>query len=344
MEEKRSFIERDETNIVKGVAIILMFIHHLFTFPSFWIDSVAEIYPNNNFAIWSTSFKICVPIFAFLTGYFYFFSKNKTFRYSIKKITDFWVNYLVVFALLVSAAICFGTYQFSIISIIKEAFALSRPTMYFCWYVIFYIGTMLILPLFYKLTEVNDFLAVAICSTALVALLFICRNSGFSVLTSITDYLDYFSYLPCVLVGFVFAKHRIFSNLYDFLSKQKTALRLLVGALLIVISFLARGVSEAFDFLYAPMCIFGLVSIIKLIRHKKILFPMPILGKYSLLLWFLHCAFANQLKGIIQPVLYYPKNPVLVTAWGLVMCLAVAVILQIPISGINRLKNMLFRL
>ena len=140
MEETRSFIARDETNIIKGVAIVLMFIHHFFTFPSFWIDSVAEIYPDNNFVFLNTSFKICVPIFAFLTGYFYFFAKKKTFRYSIKKSTDFWICYLVVFALLVTATILSGTYSFSIVSIIKEVFALSRPTMYFCWYVIFYIG------------------------------------------------------------------------------------------------------------------------------------------------------------------------------------------------------------
>ena len=133
------------------------------------------------------------------------------------------------------------------------------------------------------------------------------------------------------------------SKLYDSLLKQKTVVRILIGIAMMVLPFLARGVNEAFDFLYAPMFIFGLVSIVKILECKKCLFPLTFLGKYSLLLWFLHCAFANQLKNIIQPVLYYPRNPVLVTIFGLAMCLAVAVMIQIPINGINKLKNKLFR-
>ena len=246
--------------------------------------------------------------------------------------------------MLVSIAIALGTYRFSIISIIKEAFALSRPTMYFCWYVIFYIGTMLVMPLFYKLTKVNDFFAVCVVSAVPVALLFVFRNSGLAVLAAFTDYLEYFSYLPCVLIGFVLAKYQVLSILYDALIKGKTAVRIMIASLMIVLPFLARGVNEAFDFLYAPMFIFGLVSIVKILKCKKFLLPLTILGKYSLLLWFLHCAFADQLKDLIQPVLYFPRNPVLVTIFGLAMCLAVAVVLQIPINAINKLKNKIFQL
>lgn len=344
MEENRSFIAKDETNIIKGFAIILMFIHHFFTFPSFWIDSVAEMYVNNHFDVFNTSFKICVPIFAFLTGYFYFFAKKKTFRYSIKKSTDFWICYLVVFALLVIAAILSGAYSFSTAAIIKEAFALSRPTMIFCWYVIFYIGTMLIMPLFYKLTKINDFLALVIFSISPMVLVFICNNSGVSFLTALTDYFNYFSYLPCVLIGFFAAKYDILFKLYEVTKKQKTVIQLLIGCVMMILPFLARGYSEALDLLYAPMFIFGLVSILKLVKHRQILLPLSFLGKYSLLLWFLHCGFFNQLKDFTQPVLYFPKHPIPVTIWGLLICLVIAVILQIPIDGINKLKNKLFRL
>lgn len=344
MEETRSFIARDETNIIKGVAIVLMFIHHFFTFPSFWIDSVAEIYSDNNFVFLNTSFKICVPIFAFLTGYFYFFAKKKTFRYSIKKSTDFWICYLVVFALLVTATILSGTYSFSIVSIIKEVFALSRPTMYFCWYVIFYIGTMLVMPLFHKLTKVNDFLALAVFSVSPMVLVFICKNSGVFFLNALTDYLNYFSYLPCVLIGFIVAKYEILLKLHEVTQKQKAVSQVIIGCIMIILPFLARGNSEAFDFLYAPMFIFGLVSIVKLIKLKQVLIPLSFLGKYSLLLWFLHCGFFNQMKEFTQPVLYFPKIPILVTIWGLAICLVVAIVIQIPINGINKLKNTLFRL
>ena len=344
MEETRSFIARDETNIIKGVAIVLMFIHHFFTLPPFWIDSVAEIYPDNHFDILCTSFKICVPRFAFLTGYFYFFAKKKTFRYSIKKSTDIWICYLVVFVLLVTAAILSGTYSFSIFSIIKEVFVLVTPTMRFCWYVIFYIGTMLVMPLFHKLTKVNDFLALAVFSVTPMVLVFICKYSGVFFLNALADYLNYFSYLPCVLIGFIVAKYEVLLKLHEVIKNQKAVNQVIIGGVMLILPFLARGNSGAFDFLYAPMFIFGLVSIVKLIKLKQVLIPLSFLGKYSLLLWFLHCGFFNQLKEFTQPVLYFPKIPILVTIWGLAICLVVAIVIQIPINGINKLKNTLFRL
>lgn len=53
-----SFINREETNIIKGVAIVLMIIHHIFTFPNLWIDSVAKMYDGANYSIFCNSFKI----------------------------------------------------------------------------------------------------------------------------------------------------------------------------------------------------------------------------------------------------------------------------------------------
>lgn len=69
----QSFIERDETNIIKGIAIVFMFIHHFFTIPSLWISDIYNLAP------FSECFKICVPIFAFLTGYFYFLPVKKQY-------------------------------------------------------------------------------------------------------------------------------------------------------------------------------------------------------------------------------------------------------------------------
>lgn len=112
----------------------------------------------------------------------------------------------------------------------------------------------------------------------------------------------------------------------------------------IVTPLFARGGNTSLDFLYAPMFVFGICSLIKMLKHKKLLLPVSILGKYSLLMWFLHCAFFDQLKEITQPILYYPRNPVLVTIWGILICLVVAIIIKIPIDAINKLKNKLFHL
>ena len=68
------------TNILKGIAVIFMFVHHMFTFPRWYIDSIS--YPElKDFASFFCSpFKLCVGMFAFLTGYSYFFTKDVTIQ------------------------------------------------------------------------------------------------------------------------------------------------------------------------------------------------------------------------------------------------------------------------
>lgn len=69
------------TNILKGIAVILMFAHHFFGYPE-WIAA-----PNQYIGLpfigtpWSYSIgkygSICVSIFAFITGYGVYFSYKK---------------------------------------------------------------------------------------------------------------------------------------------------------------------------------------------------------------------------------------------------------------------------
>lgn len=262
----QSFIERDETNIIKGIAIVFMFIHHFFTIPSLWVTNT-YIY---NFERFSECFKICVPLFAFLTGYFYWFANQKTFRYSIRKITDFWFCYLFAFLLISIIGFLLGVNSFSIVPFVKEIFALSRPTMIFCWYVVFYIGTMLLLPLFYRVSLINDFLAVSIFSSVPVLAIFVLKIVRLPGLLMISDFLEYFSFLPVVIIGYIIAKYDVLNVLYKRIeSFGNKALKKCIYVLFLIIPFFARGGSIALDFLYAPMFVFGLCSLIKHFRNKK---------------------------------------------------------------------------
>lgn len=345
MKETSSFISRDETNIVKGVAIILMFIHHVFTFPSFWIESTAEMYKETHFAVFCNSFKICVPIFAFLTGYFYFFAKNKTYKYSIKKSTDLWVSYLFVFIGFVIVECVLGVYDFSLPRFVTELFALTGRTMTHGWYVVFYIGTMLLMPLYHKLSEKSDFLSFSIFAVGPLLCSYLLKLLPiYQSLPFINDFIKCFYYLPVVASGYFFSKYKILDKLFKLLSCRVIVLRLFVYLLMIVIPFLLRSLTDSYDFIFAPLFVFGTVSIAKEVRNKAFFLPISFLGKYSLLIWFLHCAFANQLKEFTQPVLYYPQNPILVTVWGLIMCLSVAVVIKFPIDAVNKLKNKIFNL
>ena len=94
-----NYIERQYTNAIKGFALILMFVHHFFCFPDRLVDGIE--YSNiDSFAyIFHDITNVCVFLFAFLTGYFYYFTKKKTFKYSVRKASDIYINYLFVLVL-----------------------------------------------------------------------------------------------------------------------------------------------------------------------------------------------------------------------------------------------------
>ena len=71
---KHNYFPRDISGAIKGIALILMFIHHFFTFPE-WIICGIDYPWIRTFAIqFGAPTKLCVALFAFLTGYFHAFS------------------------------------------------------------------------------------------------------------------------------------------------------------------------------------------------------------------------------------------------------------------------------
>lgn len=127
MGEKTLYFNKNTTNILKGVMLIFMFIHHFFTFPIWYVEGIS--YPKLlGFAkIFNVPFKICVPTFAFLTGYFYWVTPDKSFAYSIKKIKgilkDYWGIYIVV--LIIAATL---GYKDLITPVVLETVGLRTPS------------------------------------------------------------------------------------------------------------------------------------------------------------------------------------------------------------------------
>jgi uncharacterized membrane protein len=80
MKEKFSFTKY-YTEMMKGVAILLMLFHHLFGFPSWFVEGVTYIgipfRVNTAEYVLGQFGHICVAIFAFLTGYGMFFPINR---------------------------------------------------------------------------------------------------------------------------------------------------------------------------------------------------------------------------------------------------------------------------
>lgn len=101
MKEKTEF-NVNNTLALKGVAIIMMMFHHLFRKESLFQGYMISFFPlNQEFVLdISTMFKICVSIFAFITGYGLALSLkklNKEYNWESKQLFKWIVNRIIKF-------------------------------------------------------------------------------------------------------------------------------------------------------------------------------------------------------------------------------------------------------
>lgn len=353
-----SYFDKSTTNIIKGIALIFMFIHHMFTFPDAYIDGIS--YPAlEPYAKWlCTPFNMCVAIFAFLTGYCYFFCKEKNCHYAFRKITDVLITYWFVYIPFLVIALFLGNYNdFSLKSFALELFALNRPIMVFCWYIPFYIISMLVLTFAAKYSQKNLIgLIIFMLILPVMCPVILAKFVGNSVIAGNLENVS--EWFPCIGIGYICASCSLFKrfdklmNLFRYKwiklivyivlgSGVFLARHYLAKVTLFTIYLLGRAVSVSIfmDVVYTPIFVYSIINIIRMIPIKKFWNLIGEIGKYSLYMWFLHCIFFNVSKNIFQPILYWPKNPILVVLWGLLLCYVAARLIDIPLKRLLINKN-----
>ncbi len=82
---------KSQTSIIKGFAIIFMIIHHIS-----WAGDCMGITLSETTTRILGTFKLCVPIFVFMIGYGYSFSKEKDFAYSFHHIKKLLLPYWTI--------------------------------------------------------------------------------------------------------------------------------------------------------------------------------------------------------------------------------------------------------
>lgn len=358
MLRKRNYFDREITDILKGVAIIFMFAVHFFTLPELLAENNPHAYPAFFHTVLNRIFEMCVAIFAFITGYCYVFTKKKSIGYSLKKATDLWVNYFVFFVLLLIPAVILKCWDGSAANFLLEAFALKRPTMTFCWYVVFYVICMLLLPL-YHLAAKKHILAAIILGIIVPSAAQAVYQDLFYINNAIVSDILYhfFTWLPCIVIGYICAEYELFYRCMDFLFKKgikskalqyiiylcAAAIGLAGRYLLPEVHFSISAVTIRFsmDMVYTPLFVYGLINLVDLFPWKKIWAPIALLGKHSMGMWFVHCIFFNSCKEYTQTILYFPNNPILILLWGLLLCLAAAFVITKGTGVLVKWKNRL---
>lgn len=174
---KHNIISKEQSYIIKGFAILLMLVHHFYTFPA-WIVSVWGDESNLRFAsLFNSPTKLCVCIFAFINGWTFAF-KTVSWKEAFLKIKKLLLNYwcVAIPALIIAGTVC--GYSLSAQTILKELLGLSSSVMIFAWYVPFYCVSILVMVPLQKLMSRNVEIGVVfgvILPIAIFAILKKCR-------------------------------------------------------------------------------------------------------------------------------------------------------------------------
>lgn len=333
-------MEKKTTQMIKGMAIIIMITHHFIVMPFIELPYLVTLF--------GYACKICVAIYAVLSGYGYFFAKEKTVRYGMKKIWGllqiYWIS---LFTLFIPAAMS-GGWKLTPWSLIVQLFGLLPNLNWFAWYVFFYIFCMLIMPVLYryKIFHFKPVMNLAIMIIAPYVIAVVLHTfPSYGENTIINDLFSCFLYFPCFLVGFWMAENKVIERI----KQNKVLKNPLYGFTGIVLIFVARIVSNSIvslplDVIYAPVLICMICSLEKVLNLKCVSIMFGVLGKYSTGMWFFHAVFfSTYISDIFQPILFIVKNPVLMYVWLILLSLAGAFIFQEVLNGIKYIPKVIKR-
>lgn len=294
------------TDIAKGLAIILMICHHVFTknqslesiaYIRYWNQVLPVEYMVGHYG------KICVAMFAFLSGVgIYYSTRNATIdiqKVALSKIIAFYKlywKYTILFMLVMTFRLKESVYTFLV-----NALAIDSTWFGAWWYASPYIMLLFFLPIYYlwikrvKASLSLDFVEVFICWTFTTYVYPVLMQSELMRAYSCNNRFWWIFYqmlqlTPTFLLGIIFAKYDLYSKFQE-LFKYKAllymcAITMVVGAFIFRSHYGDVTEEQLPEFMYALFIIVGFVTLIKdTYRIKKIFI---FFGKNSMKLWLVH--------------------------------------------------------
>lgn len=342
---------KNDSKLLKGVAIIFMLLIHLFcrkevnglynTFPT--INGVPFIYYLALFG------DACLPIFCFLSGYGLFTisqGTKLTLRGNVIRIFRLLINYWVILVLFIIIGHFAGKSDFpgSLVTFILNFFALSSSYNGAWWFLQTYIILLVVSPFLVK--SVNRANSTGILSISF-AIYFACYLQRIKHIVDLGDtpivnaivgslVLVGTSQFPFI-VGAVFSKGRFFSAIFRRLSEYpyKNLLCILGILALVIIHSIFETMFIAPFTAISFICLFSVME-----KSRAVEKGLKFLGNYSTNIWLTHMFFY---KSIFPEVTFAPKYPVLILAWLMILCLVSSFVINCIYKPIIQLFDKVVR-
>lgn len=333
------------SNIVKGIAIVLMLIHHNYYIPEMYINSGTVVlfdpfgeYVTTKISLWC---KICVALFVFITGFgitrkceYYLCKQNFTvgvyIRLCISRLYKLFFNYWFIFLLALIYSGITGQMQFSKSyseNYVKEflidwfGFASLLHTNTFnptWWYVSLAIILIVTVPVIYFFYKKYGY-KFCICIWF------------FSLIIGEMYYYPISRYMIVAIMGIIFADKCWFDNFMIYISNctiNKKIMILLFNLFIIITSFYFTFKLNYFYTvgIYDCLGVLGIISVL-CISHVDFWFAKlgEFLGRHSMNIFYFH-TFIYYFW--YNEFIYSFQYPVFITSVLLLICLAVSIVIE----------------
>lgn len=352
-----------ETKVIKGVAIVLMLMYHLWSFSERLNGSLT--YSFNIFKESSIKFigdfgQICVSIFFFLAGYGIYIQSTKKINL-FEKIKKLYLTYWKVFIIFVPLSFllyksgCTNAYtcrfeHFSFKEAIDNFLMISTSYNGEWWFLKSFVIVTITFPLIKKIIEKYDL----ITNIVILILLSIMFSNIFPILGTKFDLNNNFiytslfcqtKYVVSYYMGVIFAKYLLFDKLKENYKKNKLD-NLIIDFVIIGILIYLRNIAigDDLDFIYVPIFIVASINIINKLSLDNLFFK---LGIQSTNMWLTHTYFIYYLYPINKYILYF-KNPIIVLIVLIIVSYVTSLVINKifyketkKISNISKLETLL---
>lgn len=318
-----NFMNKDSTLIIKGIAIIMMVIHHLFAFPDrVYSGGYSSIYMMNNVPIEyyiGHIGKMCVSMFLFLGGYgtYKVYKEYADYKKIIKKITKLYINYWIIFIIFIPLGIFLGKITIDFKVLFLNFIALSSSINNEWWFFIDYIILIACYPLIIKSIRKNNKYKVVIYSFLVFCIGSISNIIFYKIDIIIFKFISNIMSLQFMFImGIIVSKYGVYDYINTHIKKGYYDIIMIIMGIFISIIFPIRTLIYP---IITPIIIFSLTRMIK--QSKVLLY----LGKNSNNIWLTHTFFCYY---YFKELTFIPKYSILIVIWTLILNLIVSIILN----------------
>lgn len=279
-----SVLTKDYSNMVKGMAVLMMIMHHIWGFP----EKIPALPLSNFEVLLGAAGKICVSIFMFISGYglYYTFEKKETIRVW-HRVWNVYKRFWQVFLIFVPIGFLFLSKPFAVQELLANLFCLKFSYNQEWWFLGTYIELLLVLPVMLMANQKKYFPYLIVGLSVLLRGLsgLINLNSG-----GASSHIYYFCYyFPSFFIGMLFCKYSLYERFRAVVDRE--SLCLVICLVLTWVAFVVRskwGITEM-TIVMPPLCIYLFVVFFRKIGRANQVFLF--FGKHSMNMWLIHSFF-----------------------------------------------------